>query len=96
MEFNQKSVHPGEKVDLTLTAPPYSLCAMTTVDKSVYLMGGVNLLMERQINKRLEQYDVTSDFVSDWQYCSVLSILPPDFSNLGTLVCAFTRVTYIQ
>lgn len=83
MTFKQNNVRPGSHVDLTLKASPGSLCSTGMIDKSVYLHGGVNLLKMSDIDDKLREYDMTSDFINDWQYCSSLSVLPPDMTNPG-------------
>ncbi|XP_052277894.1 murinoglobulin-2-like isoform X2 [Dreissena polymorpha] len=81
MSFDKGNARPGEPVEMTITATPHSLCTASMVDKGVYLVGGVNLLLPSHLDDTLERYDLTSDFVNDWQYCSDTSVLPPDFSN---------------
>lgn len=89
LTFKQKSVRPGERVDLTLMASPGSLCATGMVDKNVYLQAGdLNLLQRSHINDKLKMYDLTSDFINDWQYCSDQTILPPDLLNPGASISA--------
>lgn len=91
MKFNQKNAKPGENVQMTLSAAPNSLCATSMVDRSVYLVGGVNLLQKETVEERLTQYDVSSSFMNDWRYCRDTSIMPPDYENpdTGVLFCIF-------
>ena len=89
MTFKEKTVRPGDKIEMTLTASPGSLCSASMADKSVYLHGGLNLLQTSDIDNRLQEYDLTSDFINDWQYCSILSELPPDTTFPGKYSKAF-------
>lgn len=83
MNFGYKSARPGDNVTVSVSALPGSLCSLSMVDKSVYLHGGSNLLQTSSIMKKLGSYDLTSDFIIDWQYCSATSDLPPILTPVG-------------
>ncbi|KAL4228109.1 Ovostatin-like [Mactra antiquata] len=83
MTFTKPSVRPGELIDVKLSASPGSICTTTMVDKSVYLHGGLNLPLKSTISDWMMGYDLSSDFISQWQYCSDITILPPDTTNAG-------------
>lgn len=40
MDFVEKTVHPGNDVEIRLKADPGSLCSVGVVDKSINLLGG--------------------------------------------------------
>ena len=85
LKFAKKTAGPGKNVTLSLSALPGSLCSLSMVDKSVYLHGGTNLLQTSSIMKKLESYDLSSDFIMDWQYCSATSDLPPILTPVGKI-----------
>ena len=86
MNFSDKTPRPGENLTLSVSAKPGSLCSVSMVDKSVYLHGGTNLLLKSGIMERLKSYDLSSDFIIDWQYCSATSDLPPVLTPVGKIL----------
>ena len=86
LNFREKSARPGDNITLSVSGSPGSLCSISMVDKSVYLHGGSNILQTTSLMKKLESYDLSSDFITDWQYCSATSDLPPVLTPVGRII----------
>ena len=93
MDFSRKSASPGDKVSLTLSAAPHSICSTTMVDKSVLLHGGSNLLKQADVTNKLMDLDLTSEFENDWQYCSDVSEMPPLLLANGKSTLTFSQTS---
>ena len=85
MNFSDRVPRPGSNITVSLTATSGSLCSLSMVDKSVYLHGGNNLLLMSSVMDRLKSYDLSSDFIMDWQYCSATSDPPQVLTPVGKI-----------
>ncbi|KAK3608171.1 hypothetical protein CHS0354_034128 [Potamilus streckersoni] len=69
MQYEQNITHPGSNVNLTISASPGSLCAIGVVDQSVHLFSRNNLLQWADMMDIMESYDLTSNHISNRDYC---------------------------
>ncbi|KAL3865687.1 hypothetical protein ACJMK2_043051 [Sinanodonta woodiana] len=69
MQYEQNITHPGSNVTIIISASSGSLCAIGVVDQSVHLLSRNNLLQWTDMMDIMESYDLTSNHISNWDYC---------------------------